>query len=290
MGRDGTETSSFTRREFVRLVVVSSAAAALPLGCGGRTRSGPPFFTDEERTLLRALADYVIAPDRSPGAADLGAVDYIENLLTALEVNPPLIFAGGPYSGRKPFADMMGKPSGNAPQNDAAHFLPLSRYQWLAWKLRIYGSAAVSGGGPNDAVTGPVKGWRDLYRDGLAQLRQLIATAGSTHVDMQSVDGAWGQLPAELRDTVVQHVLEAMLAFPEYGGNRDLAGWRLIHIEGDVQPLGYSPFDYSSNTYASRSQFPVSGPEPGPDPDPMDDDTRSLLEAAVSVLGGKVFY
>jgi hypothetical protein len=32
---------------------------------------------------------------------------------------------------------------------------------------------------------------------------------------------------------------------PEYGGNRDLAGWRSIGFEGDVQPRGWTDAEVS---------------------------------------------
>ena len=37
-----------------------------------------------------------------------------------------------------------------------------------------------------------------------------------------------------------EHACEATYGAPEYGGNRDLAGWRAIGYEGDVQPRGWS--------------------------------------------------
>ena len=37
-----------------------------------------------------------------------------------------------------------------------------------------------------------------------------------------------------------------MYGAPEYGGNRDLVGWRYIDFEGDVQPRGYTDEEVSS--------------------------------------------
>ena len=36
-----------------------------------------------------------------------------------------------------------------------------------------------------------------------------------------------------------------MYGAPEYGGNRDLVGWRSIGFEGDVQPRGYTDDEVS---------------------------------------------
>ena len=47
-------------------------------------------WTDAERAALATLVDELI-----PGAAALGAVDYLEQLLTALDHDPPRLWAGG---------------------------------------------------------------------------------------------------------------------------------------------------------------------------------------------------
>jgi hypothetical protein len=36
-----------------------------------------------------------------------------------------------------------------------------------------------------------------------------------------------------------------MYAAPEYGGNRDLAGWRLANWPGDVAPIGWTAEEVS---------------------------------------------
>jgi hypothetical protein len=46
-------------------------------------------FTDDERSRLAAAFDEVV-----PGSAELGAVDYVEQLLSALDHDPPRIWAG----------------------------------------------------------------------------------------------------------------------------------------------------------------------------------------------------
>ena len=99
-------------------------------------------------------------------AAAMGAVGYIERLLTAFDVTPPALHAGGPFSGRRP----------GATQNDFARFLPLSRVSEAGWRLRLYGSAGVSGGGPNDKVLGPVRGLRE-------RVKQTLAMALAQHPD-----------------------------------------------------------------------------------------------------------
>ena len=50
------------------------------------------------------------------------------------------------------------------------------------------------------------------------------------------------RLRAERRFTalVYEHCCEGMYGAPEYGGNRDGAGWRAIEYPGDIQPRGWS--------------------------------------------------
>ncbi|HEX2690513.1 MAG TPA: hypothetical protein VHN14_28050, partial [Kofleriaceae bacterium] len=76
-----------SRRLFLKIVGAVPAAALLAQGCG---TEGPRYLTDTERRVLGACADAIFPPDdRGPGAAELGAVDFIDNLLTAFEHDPP---------------------------------------------------------------------------------------------------------------------------------------------------------------------------------------------------------
>lgn len=55
-------------------------------------------FEDRERALVAAALDAQV-----PGAADLGAVEYVERLLTALDHEPPRIWAApGSWAGNGP--------------------------------------------------------------------------------------------------------------------------------------------------------------------------------------------
>ncbi|MGZ3438371.1 MAG: gluconate 2-dehydrogenase subunit 3 family protein [Polyangia bacterium] len=271
-----------TRREFIELVLATAAASALPFGCG----SGGRFLSDAERASLARLADHVLPPDDTPGGAALGAVDYIDRLLAAFDSVPPRIHAGGPYSGRQPFADAAGLAGSTRPPNDFATFLPLNRVASAGWRLRLYGSAGVSGGGPNDAVIGPIVGWRDQFRAGL----ESFASAASGPIDKLDDDAVgqiWSSLPAEFTDNVTQLVLEAAFAAPEYGGNKSGGGWKLAHFEGDSQPLGYSQFDAGSGVYRERADAPLSTADPGADPEPLTDDVRQIIHAFATALGGR---
>jgi len=277
----------FTRRVFLRLAAAGAAVVALP-GCGASPEKAPPgsFFTDPEWRALNALADVVIPPDDAPGASTLGAATYIDTLMRAFDSDPPLIHAGGPFSGRQPFANATGgTPSTNFPENDFENFIPLSRVADRAWRLRILGSSGVPGGGPNDALLGPVVGLRDQMKQGLAAAMAL-SKGPLESLAPDALTAIFAQLDSTFQKTFAELVVEGCFAAPEYGGNGNLAGWSMIHYVGDIQPLGYSLFDSSTGTYVER--VPVSTSDGGPDVDPMDDDTNATLTLYTHLLNGRV--
>ncbi|MGZ3429467.1 MAG: hypothetical protein ACXVCV_22605 [Polyangia bacterium] len=277
--------SAVSRREFLQWIGAGSALLLLPPGCS----SSSGFLSDAERRTLGALANAVFPPDDTAGGAALGAVEYIEALLTAFDRGTPTVFRGGPYSGRAPFADDQGAPSANVPPKGFATPIALDRVAERAWRLRLFGSSGVDGGGPNDAVLGPVVGLRDLVKQAIAQAR---AAAGKTPVeslDPDALAALFAGLDADYRDALIELVPQGAFGAPEYGGNPGGAGWRLVHFEGDQMPLGYSLFDVTAGVYRERADAPVTIADAGPDPEPLDDSTRAFLQQLVQALGGKEF-
>ena len=177
------------------------------------------FLTEHEYAVVAAAADRLIPPlDAHPGGAALGVADYVDRLLGAFTFDPPLIFAGGPFSGRA---------GGDASFDQ---FLPLSRNEELAWRTRIEGSLGIA----EREFNGPTRGWQEIYRDGIAALGDDFC-----HVDGDEQDRRLAAQRA-LRDLFYAHACEGAYGPPEYGGNRDLAGWQMIGYAGDVQPRGWS--------------------------------------------------
>jgi len=176
------------------------------------------FFSDEEYLIIAAACERVI-----PGAEHAGVADYIDGLLGAFAVEPPRIWTGGPFSGRHG-----GEPS-------FADFIPLSALDELAWRTRIEGSLGI----PEREFNGPVVGLQQRYRDGL---KSLGTDFTSLPVHTQ---GARLRANQTFTDLLYEHACEGMYGAPEYGGNRELAGWRSIDFEGDVQPRGYTDAEVS---------------------------------------------
>jgi len=180
----------------------------------------PLWLTEDECRVLRAVCDRLLPGDGTvPSASAAGVVDYIDGLLGAFLVDPPRIWAGGPVSGR------WGGGEG------FARFHPLSRLEELAWRIRIEGSQGL----PEREFNGPVVGWQQRYREGLARLG----------ADFCDLDGAAQderlRAAGDFTDLVFAHCCEGMYGAPEYGGNRGGACWAAIGFPGDVQPRGWLP-------------------------------------------------
>jgi hypothetical protein len=276
-----TTTLLLTRREFLGALAAIIAASAVPLRmpavawAAGHRR----FFNIRERGCLRALCERVIPADHDPGARKLGAHRYIEHLLTALEQRTPRLFARGPYSNRNRYPDNeVGAPRHRRPRNEFRRFIALTRLQELEWRAELYGSAAVPEIAALDTqFGGPLVGLRDLYRSSLATVDALAeSTYGRRYAALDDGDQDAlfvtlddGVFPADPRrdgrtfmDILIQHTLEGCFAAPEYGGNRHGRGWKMIGLEGDSQPLGYSIYSTETDSYHERPDHPMTTPNP----------------------------
>jgi hypothetical protein len=176
------------------------------------------WLSKADRRTIDAALDRLIPPGddpaTEPGAAIAGVGDYIDATLDAFAHDPPRIFAGGPGSGRR------GGPAG------FATFIPLSRLEELAWRERI-------------------AAWQAIYRSGLAALGPDFADAPPEE------QSARLEAAPEFTELLYEHACEGMYAAPEYGGNRDLAGWRLASWPGDVAPRGWTDDEVRDPTAAS---------------------------------------
>jgi hypothetical protein len=176
------------------------------------------WLTDDEYRVLGAACDRLIPEDDTPGASGTGVPDYIDGLLGAFSVDPPRIWAGGPTSGR------------HGGEARFAAFHRLGRLDELAWRTRIEGSQGLA----EREFNGPVAGWQERYRTGLAGLG-----ADYCEVPPEVQDERLRALP-EFTALLYEHCCEGMYGAPEYGGNREGVAWRAIGFEGDVQPRGWT--------------------------------------------------
>jgi hypothetical protein len=181
------------------------------------------FLSDRQRRILQAACSRLVPADDDPDAVEVGAVGYIDGLLGAFLVDPPRIWAGGPFSGR-----FGGTPS-------FASFHRLAAQDELAWRTRIEGSKGI----PERERLGPVIGLQEQYTDGLAALGEDFPALSAEQQDLRL------RSAGPFLSLLYEHVCEGLYAAPEYGGNRDLMGWRSIGFPGDVQPRGYSADEVS---------------------------------------------
>ena len=208
-------------------VAVASAAVLGAEGCTSSASSGRTlrFFTADQAAVVEA-ATARIAPGPAddpaeaghPGAREADVTGYIDSMLGALgslDDAAPLVFAGGPWSNRHTSGpDLM------------AHFLPLDPVARIAWRRRL-------------------TGWQQQYRQGIATLDKLaggdFTKASGAKQDKILVMSALSDFVSLL----FEHTIEGLYAAPEYGGNRDLAGWKEIGFPGDIQPRGYTADEVS---------------------------------------------
>jgi hypothetical protein len=233
----------FTRRSLVRstgaaglLALVAPAHVRALIDEVARGAAGGRFLRAGELRTLRAVTARLIPgppEDPDPGALEARCAEAIDLLLGAFEVHPPLIHAGGPFSGRA-----------GGRRDDFAHFVALDRHAALGWRIRLEGSRGIK----EREFAGPVRGLQQVYREGLAHLDARaggdFAALPAPAQDALLLDATDPQVQ-ELVDTALGHTLEAMYGPPEYGGNHGLVGWSYTHWPGDRQPRGFSDREVS---------------------------------------------
>lgn len=183
----------------------------------------PVWLTAEQFRVIEAVCARLIPTDEDPGAAEARVADYIDGLLGAFAFDPPRIWAGGPYSGR------FGGPA------SFTAFHRLTALDELAWRTRIEGSRGI----PEREWNGPVVGLQERYLAGIGRLGADFADVDGEEQDRR-LRGC-----EEFTNLVYEHACEGMYGAPEYGGNRDGAGWSYIGYRGDVQPRGYTDAEVS---------------------------------------------
>ena len=204
--------------------------AALPVAAGLAACTSSPkrkpepatfgFFTEHQAAVVEA-ATARIAPGPKddpaeaghPGAREAGVTGYIDTMLGALHhgaLQRDQVLAGGPWSNRHTSGpDLM------------ARFTPLSPVAQIAWRKRL-------------------TTWQTQYTNGIEQLDKLAGgdfTAAS-HARQDKILAT--RSVSEFTSLLFEHTIEGMYSSPEYGGNKNLAGWKEIGFPGDVQPRGYS--------------------------------------------------
>jgi gluconate 2-dehydrogenase gamma chain len=158
------------------------------------------FFTADEAELVEAAVDRIIPPDDRPGGKDAGCAVYIDRQLAG-----PYGHASGLYMS-PPFMP------GAATQGDQMPNAPRARYR--AGLKAIMEHVKASFGGQPFSKLSPQD--QDKVLSGIE--------TGS--IALKDVEGK------EFFALLLQNTQEGFFADPIYGGNRDMAGWKLVGFPG----------------------------------------------------------
>jgi len=289
----------YRRRTFLQLVAAGGAAVAVPWlpGCSDRstgTAAPARFFSAEERTVIDQLAAAIVPEDRTVGAAGTDAVEYIDRFLALFDADVPTIYRGGPFSGRAPYPDpVTGAASDDFPDDAWLEILPPTRLQELSFRIELLGSASVANGEINAPLVPATPGLQALYRDAVVAVNEFAREQGVESFAALDDGGrlaAFASTDAEFRDAFLSHLAEGMFGAPEYGGNRDLAGWRDYSYDGDSQPLGHTLYDSVSDTLYDRADQPNQTLDPSRPNDGLEPTVEGFVTAVALSQGGKRFF
>jgi gluconate 2-dehydrogenase gamma chain len=191
------------------------------------------FFTPHEALTVEAFTARLLpGTPEDPGAREAGVVYYVDGLLSR-----PEGFAEGIYR-KPPYAATF---SGNAPPDTTSQ----PGAEGIIWvpedEIERYGY---------QSILNP----REVMRMGLAALDRFAN---------QQFDDDFANLPEESQDAIIEamvedeaegfepltaksffmvmrrHTMEGMFSDPVYGGNRNMAGWRLLGFPGSQR--AYTP-------------------------------------------------
>lgn len=193
------------------------------------------FFTAEEARAADALVSRLLpGTPEDPGAHEAGVVFYIDHLLSS-----PGGFGQGTYR-HAPFAQAY---EGTTPPVSAA----------LDKQVVWVSKADLPRYGYQSALT-----FQDIWRLGLASLEHLAGSGGFAGLSASQQDAIITQLEAgtapgftqppakDFFKLVRQHTIEGMFGDPIYGGNRDMAGWKLVGYPGAQR--AYLPSELQTGT------------------------------------------
>lgn len=196
-------------------------------------RPGPwTYFTPEEGAAVEALVDRLIPPDPvTPGGKDAGCAVFIDRQLA------------GPYGRSEALYMVPPFANGTPQQGPQLPLTPAQRYRKALASLDAHCRAAYAGK--------PVSQIPDAEKDALLTAMQK----GQLQFPDVNATGFF--------DLLLQNTKEGFFADPLYGGNRDMAAWRMIGFPG-------TRYDYRDWVGRHNERYPLppisiygrAGPEP----------------------------
>jgi gluconate 2-dehydrogenase gamma chain len=175
------------------------AAAAPPAA----TSTAPPavFFTSEERTFVDAAVSHLIPKDElGPGALEAGVTDFLDRQLAGSYGHAATWYMQGPWH------------DGTPSQGNQSRLTPAQTYR-----------NAIKAIDDHCRKTFGNKAFSQLAAD---DQDKLLTQLENGKIDLKGVDAK------AFFEAFLQNTIEGFLSDPIYGGNRDMAGWRLLGFPG----------------------------------------------------------
>lgn len=191
----------------------------------------PPEFTIltiEEAAMLEALLGRMLPGDADdPGAVEAGVAWYIDHLLATNEGFHERIYRDGPWA--RPYEGDTPPPDEDGVVWIPAEHLERYGYQSPLTPLAVYRTGLEL---TNQHAI-------DAYGQALAMLEPADQDAVIWDLLRNEVPGFTAFSGYSFFQTIRHHIAEGMFSDPSYGGNRDLAGWKLVGYPGAQR--GYLP-------------------------------------------------
>jgi gluconate 2-dehydrogenase gamma chain len=215
-----TATESMSRRRLLASIAVLLVTVLGPRAYGRAYSGGvlpwepsetqPPmpvrpgqwlYFTADEAAVVEAIVDRLIPLDDSgPGGKDAGCALFIDRQLAGSFGDSRRLYMSAPFT------------NGTPSQGPQSPVVPKDRYRTSLTALNDYCKVAFGG-----------KSFATL---GTSQQDEVLSGLEKDEIKLSDRSGK------EFFETILQNAMEGFFADPIYGGNRDMAGWKLIGFPG----------------------------------------------------------
>jgi gluconate 2-dehydrogenase gamma chain len=183
-------------------------------------RPGPwLYFTADEAATIEAIVDRLIPPDQSgPGGKDAGCAVFIDRQLAGAFGDSRALYMQPPFA------------AGTPSQGPQSPLVPRERYRVSLAALDEYCKATFAG-----------KGFTALDS---AQQDQILHGLESGSIKLKDDVGK------PFFEAILANTMEGFFADPLYGGNRDMAGWKLVGFPG-------ARYDYRDHVSKHNQPYPL---------------------------------
>jgi gluconate 2-dehydrogenase gamma chain len=207
-------------QDFRGVMPWQAGAADSPLGADGANYT---FFTPAEAAFIEAAVERLIPHDSTgPGALEAGVPIFIDRQLGGGYGRGDHFYLGGPW------------PKGTPEQGYQSRFTPAQFYRNAIPAVEAYVAGAYPGKG--------------LHQLAPADQDTVLKGLESGEIKLEGADGK------TFFTMLLQNTKEGYFADPLYGGNRDMAAWKMIGFPG-------AHYDYKewSTKHGQRVPYPPVG-------------------------------